>query len=86
MDLASVDKFNVNINPCFYGKQKFDYGGGYIANIESGFIVNTTFSYAFHENSQLYLTARNLFADKQPQFAFADPIMPMILTGIRIRL
>ena len=82
----SVEKFNVNFNPYFYGKQKFDFGGGQIDYLKAGFIVNATMSYKFYENNQIYVTARNLFSGGKRQFAYADPVMPMVLVGVRVNL
>lgn len=81
------NKLNVNLNPYFYGEQKFMYGSSayYQDEIPARFLLNATVSYKVYEQNEVYVSARNLFAGEKRQFAFADPIKPVFMGGVRIR-
>ena len=53
-------------------------------HIDTKYIVNTKISYKVWKENTVYINVRNLFGDKQKEFAFSDDIGTLYLVGLQL--
>lgn len=53
-------------------------------HIDTKYIVNTKISYKVWKENTVYINVRNLFGDKQKEFAFSDDIGALYLVGLQL--
>ena len=85
-NMVLKEKFNINLNPIFTGKQEFLYKDDHRDVIDPKLLLNISASYNIINQLEFTVSARNLFASDQRQFAFGDPISASFFFGLRINL
>lgn len=76
-------KLSINTNAYWYTHQTFDHE---IENtsVDKKIIANVKISYKLTSAVSIFLNARNLFGDSEKEFAFADDVRGVYLTGMDI--
>ncbi|MFA8449281.1 MAG: TonB-dependent receptor plug domain-containing protein [Bacteroidales bacterium] len=79
----ATDKFNLNTNIYFVGKQNFLSIDGY-SKIPGKINVNCRMSYQITPNINTYITGKNVLNNRDPEFLFADHTGASLLIGTKI--